>query len=779
LAGDKAVTAIAKTNSNGVTRSLVGHSLDVAHAAHKILTTGVTRARLSILGGFPLTDVHVDRLSVLVGLHDFGKATRGFQVRIGVLAGADGGHLAEAHAGLRHPKIGAALAQAMRGPIITRWCDNPVSTFDALIGHHGQPVSEPDILRCAATASVTWANAPSGYDPIAEVQVLVDALFAAFPKCMGMAASFPDDTRFEHAVAGLTMGADWLGSSLALVGPDNRAADVASTLATLPWAGWHSGAPHEAMLGSHTARAAQVAALTLPLEQMAIIEAPTGSGKTEASLIWASRLVEAGLVDGLYFGVPTRSAATELHARISALMTAAHPYLRGKIIRAVPGAIETDDGMLTTWAVGSSRKTQSAPVAVGSIDQALLSQVRNRHAWMRSLWLARHLLIIDEVHASDTYTGELVLRLVQEHMRAGGYVLAMSATLGEAFRSTLESRGLMPLAQAVAREYPIVTSGRNRMPVAAPGRSVRVNTDGYRTAMAHAIHAVQNGKAVLWIRSTVANAIDDWEQLRQQGVPVILHHSRYADEDRAWLDAQVLGVIGLGGRRRGVVIVGTQTLEQSLDIDADLLVTDACPADVLLQRLGRLYRHRTGAPLAVLIHPEPWETYVGATRFQALQRWHFVYSPLMVRATLEWVTTHGLIRVPEDVRELVETATHPAHLAARAQHFGPQWTAIEASMGAAAMQARQEALAGLIDRGAHYRNNLVDGRVPTRLGDGTVEVPVQRLVSPFTGRQLASVPIRAKWISGIPQGTVGVVGQPGVIDVGGLQFFYDERGLRR
>src|SRR5271165_6471118 len=103
----KSMTAIAKSNPTG-TRSLVGHSLDVAFAAQKILSTGVTRARLSRLAGFPLTDVHVDRLSVLVGLHDFGKATQGFQVRIGALAGADGGHLAEAHAGLRHTKIGAA-----------------------------------------------------------------------------------------------------------------------------------------------------------------------------------------------------------------------------------------------------------------------------------------------------------------------------------------------------------------------------------------------------------------------------------------------------------------------------------------------------------------------------------------------------------------------------------------------------------------------------------------------------------------------------------------------
>jgi CRISPR-associated endonuclease/helicase Cas3 len=130
------------------------------------------------------------------------------------------------------------------------------------------------------------------------------------------------------------------------------------------------------------------------------------------------------------------------------------------------------------------------------------------------------------------------------------------------------------------------------MPVAAPGRGVHVRMDGYKAAMARAVRAAQKSEAVLWIRSTVTNAIDDWEQFRRQGVPVILHHSRYADEDRAWLDAQVLGIIGLRRQRHGGVIVGTQTLEQSLDIDADLLVTDGCPADVLLQRLGALRQCR-------------------------------------------------------------------------------------------------------------------------------------------------------------------------------------------
>ena len=109
------MTAIAKTDRGGATRSLVGHSLDVRYAAQRNPLDRGDARRLSTLAGFPL-DVHVDRLSVLVGLHDFGKATRGFQVRIGALAGADGGHLAEALAALRHPKIGAALSKAMRGP---------------------------------------------------------------------------------------------------------------------------------------------------------------------------------------------------------------------------------------------------------------------------------------------------------------------------------------------------------------------------------------------------------------------------------------------------------------------------------------------------------------------------------------------------------------------------------------------------------------------------------------------------------------------------------------
>src|SRR5262249_37475096 len=142
-------------------------------------------------------------------------------------------------------------------------------------------------------------------------------------------------------------------------------------------------------------------------------------------------------------------------------------------------------------------------------------------------------------------------------------------------------------------------------------RTTSVVIEDRESAIQRARETAGEGKAVLWVRSTVNDAVDDYRAFQSVGTTVMLHHSRFADADRQYLDRKVLGLIGLGGSRSGTVIVGTQTLEQSLDIDADLLVSDAAPADVLLQRLGRLHRHRTGTvPTAVVLNPGDWDARV-------------------------------------------------------------------------------------------------------------------------------------------------------------------------
>lgn len=680
------MTVIAKTDrTTGATRSLIGHSLDVAHCVHAMLSRGASLSRLGAAAGLELNDVHVARLSVLAGLHDMGKSTNGFQDRING-RGPGTGHVAEAVAVVNAQGLfGDAVRTAMSAELINAWCDDPQSILYAIFCHHGEPVAQSRINATTAALTQQW-TAKSGYDPVVEVGLLVKALLAAFPRALESADPFPATARLEHTLAGLVMTADWMGSDTrfcSVEGEDNRPLAATTLLDSTRWSGWHSGAEPKALLGHYEPRAAQVSMLELPLtERLAFIEAPTGSGKTEAACIWADRLVAAGLVDGMYFAVPTRSAATELHARIARLMSRVHPSLVGRVVRAVPGLLDVDkpagiwdDPSLPTWALGSTRKVMGAPIAVGTINQASLSQLRTKHSWLRAWCLARQLLVIDEVHASDAYMSEIVARLVEEHLSLGGYALLMSATLGETLRAKIERRSRVDISSATSRPYPQISTLNQQSPIQPSGiRKTRVVIEDRATAMSRAQSVVRGGEAVLWIRSTVGDAVDDYRTFQSAGVPVMLHHSRFADVDRRYLDQQVLHFIGLGGSRSGIVIVGTQTLEQSLDIDADLLVSDAVPADVFLQRLGRLHRHRDNTnPVAVVLEPGAWQLRVtaqGRPLGGPGHGWAWVYSPLAVRETVEWLRLSGAVSVPADARRFVEAATHADYLEGRARLYG-------------------------------------------------------------------------------------------------------------
>src|SRR6516165_5267830 len=167
------MAAIAKTDrETGATRSLVGHSLDVAHCVHAMLSRGASRKRLGVAAGFELNDVHVARLSVLAGLHDMGKATNGFQDRIRG-RGPGTGHVAEAIAVVNaQGSLCDAVRSAICAELINAWCDDPHGTLYAIFCHHGEPVAQPRISAATAALTQQW-TAKSGYDPVVEVSELV------------------------------------------------------------------------------------------------------------------------------------------------------------------------------------------------------------------------------------------------------------------------------------------------------------------------------------------------------------------------------------------------------------------------------------------------------------------------------------------------------------------------------------------------------------------------------------------------------------------------------
>src|SRR6266566_3894886 len=150
------MAAIAKTDrETGATRSLIGHSLDVAHCVHAMLTRGVARTRLGAAAGIVLTDVHVVRLAVLAGLHDMGKSTNGFQDRIHG-RGPGTGHVAEAVAVVNAQGVlPDAVRTAIHADIINEWCEDPEILY-AIFCHHGEPVAAPRINACGSALTQQW-----------------------------------------------------------------------------------------------------------------------------------------------------------------------------------------------------------------------------------------------------------------------------------------------------------------------------------------------------------------------------------------------------------------------------------------------------------------------------------------------------------------------------------------------------------------------------------------------------------------------------------------------
>ncbi|PSK61773.1 CRISPR-associated nuclease/helicase Cas3 [Micromonospora sp. MH33] len=412
---------------------------------------------------------------------------------------------------------------------------------------------------------------------------------------------------------------------------------------------------------------------------------------------WLSRLPDADLGRG------AREAAL---AHGKAILNDEYSRLyRGML----PSAIGVDEGGTATaahaWLAGRKRKMLSSFV-VGTVDQLLFAALQARHVVLRHLGLAGKVVVIDEAHAYDVYMSQYLDRALEWLGAHGVPVVILSATLParrradmmRAYdvgrlgrRSAAQRRRFRTEIREVADEYQVLrdeqrypllsVSGVERAPAVigcgASGRSFDVRlertdddlavlTDRLRTDLA-------DGGCVLVIRNTVARVLETADELRSQlapGIPVTVAHSRFMAADRAAKDTWLRDTFGppehlakLGRARPAChVVVASQVAEQSLDIDFDLLVTDLAPVDLILQRLGRLHRHRRSGRPGRLAQPRCLVTGVD---------WATV-PPTPVRGSVKVYQHHALLRaiavllpyldgdrflcLPQDIAPLVQTA---------------------------------------------------------------------------------------------------------------------------
>ena len=243
-------------------------------------------------------------------------------------------------------------------------------------------------------------------------------------------------------------------------------------------------------------------------------------------------------MDGLYFALPTRAAASQIHRRVTAFMRNLFPGDAGpEPLLAVPGYLRAGDAtgkrlpdydvwwddhpdVLTEkrrWAAASTKRYLAAQIAVGTVDQAMMAVLQVRHAHMRAACLARNLLVVDEVHASDTYMSTVLEHLLRAHIEAGGYAVLMSATLGSAARCRwLGQKNVPSLAEAIDKTpYPAVSTPKGITAAAENGYAktvsiaARAAISDFSDTARLALQTARAGAKVLVIRNTVGYAVRD------------------------------------------------------------------------------------------------------------------------------------------------------------------------------------------------------------------------------------------------------------------------------
>ncbi len=783
---------------------LADHCADVAACCEALLLETILARRLAALAGRELlSPVQLARLGVLAALHDIGKFNHGFQNKALAKAPFTAGHLGEL-VGLLDGEYAASkrLLEAVRSATLDTWGSAIGELLVATISHHGRPIGVGRPVNPAC-----WEQR-DGRDPFAGIADLVEKTRTWFPLAWTDAVDpLPESPAFQHAWCGLVTLADWIGSDSERFFPFSegaadrmpfareRAALACGRLGLAAGPARRSLGPEapgfERIAPGLTARPAQEAMLQLapagPNGSVALLEAETGSGKTEAALAYFARLFQAGLVDGLYFALPTRTAATQIYRRVLEAVVPLFPAaeFRPAVVLAVPGYLEVDGtaGVRLPefrvlwpdelphdrgWAAEHPKRYLAGTIAVGTVDQALLSALTVSHAHMRSTSLLRHLLVVDEVHASDAYMTRILEEVLDHHLGARGHALLMSATLGAAARERLLARRVdrpgfvpPPVVAAVSCPYPLVSfrQGGHRREIAVPtaaGSQKQVEVElasemeAPEAIARRALSAARGGARVLVIRNTVAGCVatqlaleafagaerEESLLFRCQGVPAP-HHARFAKPDREKLDAAIEAAFGKQRPLGGCVAVGTQTVEQSLDLDADLLITDLCPMDVLLQRIGRLHRHSGRmrpaafqmARTVVLTPTEPLDTHIrGGGEARGPHGLGTVYEDLRtLEATRRILAADGRLEIPRHNRKLVETATHPGALAELVQQLGTPWSAHQQHVIGSLLANRRQGTLNLVRRDldfgtdpggetVEFPSGDTARRIPTRLG---------------------------------------------------------------
>ncbi len=608
-------------------------------------------------------------LMFFVGLHDLGKFDVRFQLKaesvtrylFPEIITEDGAFNADEHQapGYYHGAYGAYwLLMDMDSRF--NWCDPDFGDFErweawqpwifAVAGHHGiipadldghhPPQADPLLIEHDCTARLAY----------------ITNMESLFLKPAGLSLDDIPPPVDQSFLAGFCSVCDWLGSMETNGNHEPRFHYINQVISLSDYFASRSDTARQvlkesglfhapvsqggmaALFEQYTPRGVQTLVDDLPVETgLTIIEAATGSGKTEAALAYASRLLAGGVAESIIFALPTQATANAMFDRL--LKITEKLYYNSNLLLA-HGKARFNDQFLALKSISSKQSPQNAKheteatvqcsawlsqsrkrvflgqVGICTIDQVLVSVLPVKHKFVRSFGLGKSVLIVDEVHAYDSYMYGLLKGVLKKQKQMHGSALLLSATLPRHQKENLLVAWGGSLKEEGEDAYPLLThvsktqslhvelSDSEQERLQKESRQVQIDIVEHPeiqfddALLDKVILAADHGANVVLICNLVADAQNTARRLRERGcMGVDLFHSRFRFTDRQHKENIVMQHYGDGDQRKqGGVLVATQVVEQSLDLDFDWMLTQLCPIDLLFQRLGRLHRHTRVRP---------------------------------------------------------------------------------------------------------------------------------------------------------------------------------------
>lgn len=714
----------AKTTENGLPGiDVYQHLLRVAFVAKHL-----AEQKGSCLSQFGF---NAATISCLAGLHDIGKISQGFQSKCP--SWLEQNRLLEESRRYAwqsfekdHSKISQfTIQRLLSDPQFGLDTDSALWWAAAIGGHHGRLhyPGERGLSQAPGMCVDTWEDERKAIS----LKLLETLNQQAEIELLPVSPKSPE----IWWVAGLTSVADWIGSDESYFPPDQELAiDEIKKRSVKALESIGIGLPNviEGLkfekLFPFAANPLQTAVMDyIKSPGVYVIEAPMGMGKTEAALAAAYQLLCSGHASGIYFALPTQATSNRIHERLSDFVNRicpnvlstrlihANSWLLEKLVQPkfISAAEKDEDTRQGRDWFASPKRALIAPFGVGTIDQALLSIVASKHFFVRRFALAGKVVIIDEVHSYDVYTGTLVGKLCEELEMLGCTVIILSATLTKARRNTLLK---VVSSESKDDSYPLISGkllgGEPLKPEsteAPKAKEIKIVFPTEEEALSNAVEKAQQGACILWVCNTVSRSQQIYRQLSEiisKTVSLGLIHSQFPFFQRQVLEEYWMSALGKEVKKRqGCILVSTQIVEQSVDLDADLMITELAPTDMLLQRMGRLWRHqRDKRPVTA---PECWilrEAYSpdemkGMSEMaikKAFSAKANVYDPyVLLRSLLLWSEwSNKTITLPGKIRFLLEKTYNDL------ENEPPSWLAlrskIEGTRYAERMQAEMNTL---------------------------------------------------------------------------------------